>query len=237
MNIQPVKTRVFKEGEDLIAFITAHIPKLRDGSILAVTSKIVALAEGRTADQKDKEKIIRSESEWALKTKYVWLTMKDGMILANAGVDDSNAKGGLILLPKDSFASAQKIRSVLLKKYKIKKISVIITDSRIMPMRAGVVGVALGYAGFKGVRDYRGKPDIFNRKLKFTQTDIADSLATAAVLAMGEGSERQPLAVIESAPVEFRERVDRKELLIPLEDDMYAPLFGSAVRKSKRRKK
>ena len=94
-----------------------------------------------------------------------------------------------------------------------------------MPLRAGVVGVALGYAGFKGLRDYRGKKDISGRKLKFTQTDVADSLATAAVLAMGEGSERQPLAVITNAPVVFTDRVNKKELLIPLKDDMYAPLF------------
>jgi len=225
MHVTCVKTRIFKEGEELFAFVSSHVPKLNDGSILVVTSKIVALAEGRIADLKDKDRIIKQESTWAVKTKYVWLTEKDGMILANAGVDASNAGGKLILLPKDSFKTADNLRKQLLKYYKIKNLGVVITDSRIMPLRAGVVGVALGYAGFKGLRDYRGKKDISGRKLKFTQTDVADSLATAAILVMGEGSERRPLAVITHAPVQFTARVNKKELLIPLKDDMYAPLF------------
>lgn len=230
MNVWPVKTRVYKEGEDLLSFICAHIPKVSDGSALVVTSKIVALAEGRTASLKDAEKVIRAESTWAMKTKYVWLTEKDGMILANAGVDESNADGKLILLPKDSFKTAVVLRKKLMKHYGVKKLGVVISDSRVMPLRAGVIGIALGYAGFKGVRDYRGKKDMYGRKLKFSQTDVADSLATAATLVMGEGSERQPLAVITDAPIIFTERVNKKELLIPLKDDMYAPLFRKGRR-------
>src|SRR3989344_3267870 len=228
MKVLAMRTRIFKENDNLVAFIRAHVPKLKNGSILAVTSKIVALAEGRTADPKDKDALIKKESSRAVKTKYVWLTMKDGMAMANAGIDDSNADGKLVLLPKDSFAVARKIRSSLLQKYKIRKLGVVITDSHVSPLRAGVVGVALGYAGFRGVRDYRGTKDIFGRTLKISQTNVADSLATAAVLAMGEGSERQPLCVIEDAPVVFTGRVNKKELLIPVEDDMYGPLFGRA---------
>lgn len=228
MKVAPVRTRVFKESEDLVQFIMGHIPVLKNGSILAVTSKIVALAEGsvvRATNARAKEAIIRAESEWQLQAKYGKLTLKDGLLMWNAGIDESNAKGNIILLPTDSFVSAQRIRKALLQHYKIKKLGVIITDSRIMPLRAGVVGVALGYAGFKGLRDYRGKKDIFGRKLKFTQTDIADSLATAAVLTMGEGREQRPLCVIEDAPVEFAAKVNRRELIIAPKDDMYRPLF------------
>jgi F420-0:gamma-glutamyl ligase len=88
-----------------------------------------------------------------------------------------------------------------------------------------VVGVALGYAGFKGIRDYRGTKDLFGRVLKMSRTDVADSLATAAVLEMGEGSERQPLAVITHARIDITEKVDRNELKIALRDDLYYPLF------------
>ena len=228
MNIRPVRTRVFKEGEDLFAFITRHVPKLKEGSVLAVTSKIVALSEGRTAfceDEVTREKIIRSESEFAIPTKWVWLTIKDGAVMANAGTDESNADGKLVLLPKDSFKSANALCRKLKKKYRIKKLGVLITDSRTIPLRAGVTAVALGYAGFKGVRDYRGKRDIFGRLLYFTQVNVADELSAAAALLMGEGSEQRPLAVIESAPVEFIAKVNREETYIPLEDDMYRPLF------------
>ena len=191
-----------------------------------VTSKIVAIAEGRVADGKDKEKLIRQESTHALKTKRVWLTIKDGMLIANAGIDDSNGNGKLVLLPKDSFKSANKIRSSLLQNYKIRKLGVIISDSVVMPLRAGVVGIALGYAGFKGVRDYRGKKDLFGRKFKFSQTNVADSLATAAALVMGEGAECKPLAVISDAPVIFSITTDKKEIQIPTKDDMYKPLLS-----------
>jgi len=262
MNVRPIRTRVFREGDDLVAFIRAYVPKLKNGSVLAVTSKIVALSEGRTAhvkNRKEKEALIKKESEWALQTHPEWWwTEKDGALLVNAGIDDSNANGKLVLLPRDSFASAQNLRSGLLSYYappppkasgghskaskdkqknKIRKLGIIITDSRISPMRAGVTGLALGYAGFRGVRDYRGKKDIFGRKLKVTMTDIADSLATAATLVMGEGAERQPLCIIEDAPVDFVERVNRKEVLISAKDDMYAPLFKNIRTHRPKRKK
>ena len=228
MKVAPVRTRVFKEGEDIIAFAREYIPKLKNGSVLAVASKIVALAEGavvQATNARAKEVIIRAESEWQLQAKYGKLTLKDGLLMWNAGIDESNARGNVILLPEDSFAVAKKIRSSLLQNYKIRKLGIIITDSRVMPLRAGVVGVALGYAGFKGLRDYRGEKDIFGRKLKYTQTDIADSLATAAVLVMGEGREQQPLCIIEDAPVVFAEKVNRSELVVAPKDDMYGPLL------------
>ena len=234
--IKPIKTSIFKERGNLADFIGKYAPKIKSGSILAVTSKIVALAEGsvvRAANPRAREALIRAESDWQLQAKGGKITLKDGLLMWNAGVDESNAKGNIILLPKDSFATARKIRSNILQNVRIRKLGVIITDSRVLPLRAGVVGVALGYAGFKGVRDYRGKKDLFGRKLKFTQTNVADSLATAAILAMGEGSERQPLAVIEDAPVEFTDGVNRRELLISLEDDMYRPLFKTVPRKKK----
>ena len=237
MNVTPIKTRIFREKEDLVRFITEHVQALKEGSVLAVTSKIVALSEGRTTvvkNEKEKEQIIRDESEWVEPTKYVYLTMKDGMLLANAGVDESNANGKIVLLPKDSFKAAEQLRIQLLAHYRIKKLGVVITDSRVMPVRAGVVGVAVGYAGFKGLRDYRGKPDIFGRKLKFTQTDVADSLATATTVVMGEGNECTPLAIITDAPVAFTDAVDPKELVIDPEDDMYRPLFrDEQIRKTK----
>lgn len=227
MKIKTIKTRIFKEGEDLIAFILHYLKSIPDGSILVVTSKIVALAEGRTADPAIKEGLIKSESDFSIRTKYVWLTLKDGMAMANAGIDESNARGKLILLPRDSYQTAFRLRNKLLKEFALKKLGVLITDSRTMPLRAGVTGVALGYAGFRGLRDYRGRPDIFGRKLKFSRTDVADSLATAAVLVMGEADEQYPLAVITHAGVEFCKKVAKDELRIDPLEDMYRPLFES----------
>lgn len=228
MQVQPIKTRIFQEGESLYNFIVEHLEQLSENSVLVVTSKIVALAENRTAkilSPQTKVDLIRQESDLAIETKYVWLTVKDGAVMASAGIDESNANGKLILLPKNSFESAEKLRQSLQEKYQIKNLGVLITDSRTMPLRLGVTGVALGYAGFKGIKDYRNQPDIYDRKFHFAQVNVADSLAAAAVLTMGEGAEQQPLALIQVVPVEFCEVVDDSELRIDINDDMYQPLF------------
>lgn len=229
MIIKPVKTRVFREGDDLFAFITDYLKGIPEKTVIVVTSKIVALAEKRTVVAKNiqiKERLIRAESELSIPTKYVWLTIKDGMVMASAGIDESNANGKLILLPKDSFTTARSLRDNLRTHYNIKHLGVLITDSRTMPLRAGVIGVALGYAGFRGMKDYRGTPDIFGRKFKFSRSNVADSLATAAVCVMGEGNEQQPLAIIERAKIQFCNRVHRRECHIDIEEDMYRPFFS-----------
>jgi len=238
MQVLPIKTKLFKEGEDIVNFIISHVEKLEERSVLVITSKIVALSEKRTAEfpnLKAKEKIIKEESDWAKNTKYTWLTYKDGMFMAAAGIDESNAEGKLILLPKDSFDSASKIRRALLKHYGIKNLGVVITDSRTLPLRRGVLGIALGYAGIKGLRDYRKTPDLFGRSFEYSMTNVADGIAAAAVLVMGEGKESTPILLVEDATVEFTEKMDKKELRIPFEDDMYRPLF-KAMKGVKREK-
>lgn len=228
MRIKTIKTRIFKENGDLLSFVLRYVKKLPEKSVIVITSKVVALSEGRTVEYKYKNqkiKLIKQESDFSLKTKYTWLTIKDGMVMAAAGIDESNANGKLILLPKDSFQSAKLIRNKLKKIFKVKNLGVLITDSRIFPLRAGVVGVALGYSGFGGIRNYIGTKDIFGRFLKMSRTDVADSLATSAVLCMGEGKEQRPLAIITEAPVVFIEKIKKDELCIDLKEDLYQPLF------------
>jgi|SRR3989344_830322 len=229
MKISAIKTRIFREHENLGAFIFKYIKKIPENSILVVTSKIVALAEGRTVEHrsnKEKIKLIKEESDFVLKTGQTWFTIKDGMVMAASGIDESNAKGKLTLLPKDSFRSAEILRKKLMKNFRVKNLGVLITDSGFLPLRVGAIGLALGYAGFQGVRNYIGKKDLFGRVLKVSRTDVADSLATSAVLCMGEGKEKQPLALITNAPVIFRNKINKKELIINPKKDIYAPLFN-----------
>lgn len=236
MNIYPVKTALFREGEDLASFIRTHISAISDGSVLAVTSKIVALSEGRVAfvkNEHERETLIRKESDFRVRADNVWLTLKDDMLMANAGIDESNADGKLVLLPRDSFKSAARLRAALKRAYKLKRLGVLITDSRVTPLRAGVTAVALGYAGFAGVKDYRGKKDLFGRKFKFEQTNVADSLATAAALVMGEGAERQPLAIIEDAPVHYVNIVHKKDVQISAREDLYWPIMRISKKKKR----
>lgn len=214
-------------------FIRHHLPTLKEKTILVVTSKIVALAQGRVRTihtVAEKNKLIKQESQWAQKTKYTWLTVKDGILLPAAGVDESNADGKIILLPSDPEATARKLCRQLKKLYHVKNLGIIITDSRITMLRAGTVGIAIGYSGFKGIRDYRGKPDIFGRKLKISRANLADGLATAAVMVMGEGDETSPLATIEEAPVVFTDKINTEEIKIPLADDLFAPILKKVIK-------
>lgn len=238
MQVLPIKTRIFQENEDLFKFIFKYLKKIPkknlEHSVLVVTSKIVALAEGRTVlckNEKEKITLIKKESDFAIKTKDAWLTIKDGMVLANAGIDESNTNGKIILLPKNSWNSAEILRKKLIQKYKLKNLGILITDSRLLPLRVGAVGVALGFTGFKGIKNYIGEKDIFGRVFKMSKTDVADSLATSAVLCMGEGDEQQPLVLITGAPVVFSKKVNKKELIINPKEDLYLPLFGSILKK------
>lgn len=228
MLITPIVTRVFRDSESVSSFVQEHMPVLADGSVLAITSKIVAVAEGRVKQKgevKSKEDLIRGESERVARSNVAWITLKDGMVMANAGIDESNADGRYILLPSDSFVSSQRIREQLLSFYGISNLGVLITDSKTPPFRKGSMGMALGYAGFKGLRDYRRQCDIFGRPFRNSQANIADALAAAAVVTMGEGDEHCPLAVITDAPVEFSVDTKRNELCVAPENDMYSAFF------------
>ncbi len=237
MKVEAIKTSLFKENQDLSGFITAHLPRLAEKSILVVTSKIVALSQGRTVDSRkiSWNELIKQESQWAISTKYCYLTLKEGMIAPNAGIDKSNAGGKWILWPKDSYGAAKDLRQRLSRHYGIKKVGVLITDSRVLPLRKGITGVALGYSGFRGLRNYIGKKDLFGRCLKMSMTNVADGLAAAAVLLMGEAAEQTPLAVIEDAPVVFISKLNRRELRINPAVDLYRPLFERIIGTDTRR--
>src|SRR5512135_3326884 len=110
MIVNAVKTRIFKEGDALLPFITSNLKQLAEESVIVVTSKIVSHSERRVTaieSPKTRENLIKSESQWAMRTKYTWLTIKDDMVMASAGVDESNADGKIILLLKDSFKAAE----------------------------------------------------------------------------------------------------------------------------------
>lgn len=230
MQLTAIKTEVFEEGNDLAAFIERFIPQVAEKTVLAVSSKVIALWKKNTVAYKNaaqKQQLILQHSQAALKTPLAWLTVKDGMIMTNAGIDQSNVAGKLVLLP-DCYACAEELRIALKVRWGVEELGVIVTDSMILPLRAGVIAAAVGYAGFEGVKDLRGQPDIFGQPLQTTLVDVADSLATAAALVMGEANEQCPLCIIEQAPVVFTEKTDRDELKYPLENDLYAPLLQAA---------
>lgn len=190
------------------------------GDILVVTQKIVSKAENRFVDiaqvepgpealrlaeitRKDPRlvELVLSESRAVLRAvPHVLITQhRTGHVMANAGIDRSNIGGRsgeyALLLPEDSDASAERLRSGLMARFG-QAPAVVISDSFGRPWRMGVVCVALGASGLPALQDKRGEQDRDGRVLEVTQIALADLAASAAGLAMGEGAEGVPAALI-----------------------------------------
>jgi putative folate metabolism gamma-glutamate ligase len=235
MKVNPLKTKVISSDDKLDDIVKQSIGNISEGSILVITSKVVALTEGNTCKigEVSKKSLIEQEADFYLDSDLPYgLTIKDSVLIPAAGIDESNSDGRYVFWPKDPYGSARKIRNSIAKKYKLENFGVIITDSRTSPLRWGTTGISVGYAGFKALKDYRNKKDIFGRKLKVTQANIVDALASAAVLIMGEGNEQTPMAIIEDIPfIEFDVLSPTKKGLvdfkIDMKEDLYGPLLNS----------
>ncbi len=232
LQVTPIHTKTLRCGDDLSLFVIEHLKSRppSESDLIVVTSKIVSLSESRVVGQEiiAKDKLIRREADHDLgEVGYgCRLTVKHGLFIPSAGIDESNSESGdFILFPLNPFASAHKLLEDLKRHFLIRDLGVLITDSHTLPLRQGVTGIALAYAGFRGVRNLIGQHDLFGRQLKMTKMDLADGLAAAAVLMMGEANESCPLAVIENAPLEFVDQTSPAEIQIPVEQDLYYPLY------------
>ena len=243
MKVYPIKTRVFlPPKDDLLSFIKESFSSLtlKEKSIIVITSKIVAIWQGRCIKMnsvKSKDELIKKEADFYIDRDkvpkgYVILTIKNNILIPTSGIDESNANGYYILWPEKSMVAAKHIYQFIKKTYKLKKFGVIISDSHCTPLKNGVMGIAIGYHGFHPLRDYRGKKDIFKRTLKMSQTNIADSVAVAAVLVMGEGKEQTPIAIAEDLENIVFNSIDytiKDPLIMDKDNDIYAPLIKETL--------
>lgn len=236
MKITPLRTEKILPGQaSLTKILDTYVGKFPEKSILVITSKIVSLCEGRLESRdQDKEKLIHREAAYYLPKKFRQRgasgTITHSAFIGAAGIDESNAAGYYVLLPEDSQKTASAVYRYLKKRFGIREAGVIIADSHSTPLRRGASGIALSYRGFVGLKDYRGKQDLFGRKLAMEQANVADALAAAAVLVMGEGAEQTPLVLIEGTQgIAFRKDAPTKkelsEFFVTLKDDIFAPLF------------
>jgi len=238
MKITPIKTRkVNPPKDDIFSLLDDSCPNLKEKDILLISSKILAIHQGRCIPIKDienKEGLIKREADILITgeqhhAKHTTLTIKNNTLIPSAGIDESNANGYYILWPKNSEKEAKKICNYLKKKFSIKNLAVIITDSNVSPMRYGTIGISIGFYGLEPLKNYINKKDIFGRKLKMTQSNIVDSLSALGVLTMGEGNEQTPIAIISDAEsVEFTNKETFKKISIPPKKDIYYPLIKNA---------
>ena len=214
-----------RPGDDLAALIitawaqSALAPA--DGDVVVLAQKIVSKAEGRYVDlaqvrpsaraeslaaQVNKDprlvEVILAESRRVVRQRPGVLIVEHrlGVIMANAGVDRSNVDPDagaepVLLLPRDPDASAAALREKLAAHFRC-RLAIIITDSWGRAWRRGTVGVALGVAGLPPLLDLRGRPDLFGRELRVTQTGFADEIAGAASLVMGQADEARPAVLV-----------------------------------------
>jgi coenzyme F420-0:L-glutamate ligase / coenzyme F420-1:gamma-L-glutamate ligase len=219
-----------RAGDDLAGILgdtltAADLPP-RLGDVLVVTHKVVSKAEGRTvalagitpspraralaaATGKDAAlvEVILSESRTVLRHRpgLIIAEHRLGIVLANAGVDQSNVPQEegprVLLLPEDPDASAAAIRSALIARFGVAP-AVIVSDSAGRAFRNGVVGLALGAAGLPALLDLRGQPDREGRPLEVTQVGLADQIASAAELLMGEAGEGRPAVLLRGLVVD-----------------------------------
>ncbi len=241
MKIISVKTRKLNPPKDnLFDVLDNYCPILKEKDVLLITSKILAIHQGLCLpinSIKDKDELIKKESDFFIPREWcpgehVILTLKNNTLIPSAGIDESNGDGYYILWPKNSQKEAKTICNYLKKKFSIKDLAVIITDSHTFPMRYGTIGISTGFYGLEPLKNYIDQKDIFGRKIKMTQSNVIDALSVMGVFAMGEGNEQTPMAIIRDANfVEFTDKETYKKLLIPAKEDIYYPLLAKFYKK------
>lgn len=241
MHLQPIRThKITQADHDLLRILDAYLPPLGEKSVVAITSKIVSICQGRLValTNVDRQRLIEAEADLLLppgQNRYpVTLTIKDNLLTPNAGVDESNGNGDYVLWPHDPQGTANQVCAHLCQRFALRSVGVIITDSNPTPLRWGVTGFAIAHSGFQALNDYVGQADLFGRPLRMTKANLPDALAAAAVLVMGEGAESTPLAVISDLPfVHFQDHDPNPEelqsLRIERQDDLYAPLLNAVA--------
>jgi len=239
MKITAIKTKLVQPGDALDELLDTFLPPLAEKTIIAISSKIISTCAGRVLPREPSRltALIQQQAdaylpaECAVYDKH--LTIKHGHIVPSAGIDESNVLNSYILYPENSQHSAEQIWQTLRQKHQVKHLGVMITDSTITPLRAGVSGICIGWCGFQPLYDYIGTEDLFHQTLRMTKINLLDALAAAAVLVMGEGAEQTPLAMICHAPkIVFQTEVPTQEeqqsVCIDPDQDLFAPLVKRA---------
>ena len=239
MLVSPIKLPILKPPkDDLLVALQKSLPKLTERTVIVIASKVVSIHEGRCIlikEISDKDSLIKQEADQYLERsevpgQHVMHTMLQGTLMPSAGVDESNGNGYYILWPKNPQESAKMLWQFLRGIYRISDLGVIISDSRSEPLRRGLGGISIGFWGIEPLYDYRGTADLFGRLLKISRTNVIDSIASAAVFVMGEGSESTPAALVEDVPtVSFTDAPNSSldSFIVPMEEDLFYPFLKS----------
>lgn len=260
MYLFSIKLPQIKKNDPLLEIVVNKIKEnkesLQDRDILVISEKIIATSQGRIIELDKVKPISQKAKELAKKydmnEKYVELILREassilgGMkkvilaeinnfLIANAGIDQSNAGlGKVVLLPENMKDLVWHFWKQLRKEFNISDLGIIFADSRVQPLRKGTIGVALATAGFEPIEDCRGQPDLFGRPLEITMRAIADDLTSAAQFLLGEADEQTPVVIIRGAKVKFTENPQLNTEMSP-EECLYMNIFSKYLLKKKKR--
>ena len=238
-----------KCGDNIAEMIVEAAKKnsleIEDGDVIVVAQKILSKAEKRIVKLRDvvpSEKAEEIAKITGKSPKFVELVLREtkkivkaapevllvedkrGLLCINAGIDKSNVegRGNFALLPENPDESAERCR-VEIKKLTGKNVAVIVCDTYSRPFRRGQVNFAIGVAGIKPCKDYRGKKDLFGNTLKVKNVAVIDEIAAAAELLMGQAKEARPVAIFKGLKgiVDFCEKSSITELFISREEDLF----------------
>ncbi|VVB53194.1 Coenzyme F420:L-glutamate ligase [uncultured archaeon] len=230
---------LIKKGDDIARILTQRT-QLSEHDIIAISSTVISKSEGGVISLKNMKFTERAELiainnktdprfvqavldesvEILLESPFLLVRMKNGSICVNAGIDHSNVDGSdnILLLPQDPDKSASGLKKSLFN-YTGKNVSVIITDTNGRAFRIGQTGAAIGCAGIKPTRDWRGTKDLFGRVLEVKNEGIVDEIAGFSNILMGEGDGGLPIVVIRGLDL-YSESDGIKELYRPENEDV-----------------
>jgi len=254
MELIGLKSRLIRPGDDVLDVLEEALEiegaTLVDGDVLVVSECALASAVGCVVELRNVQagdraielgrrycispelmQLILEHSEQVLGgiEGYV-LTLRDGFLCPNAGIDSSNAPDRCVVLPLDDpHAEARALREGVRTRLGV-EIGVIISDSRTHPLRLGCVGIAVGVSGFRGIVDARGQCDLFGKKLAITRKALADNIASAAQLLMGEGDEGVPFVIVRGAGIEMGDGYEGIETIAPHECLYFGSLIPSELK-------
>lgn len=230
------ENQITLEDQDILV-LTQKIVSKAEGRMVNLagvvpTSRAVELAARTEKDARLVELVLQQSRE-VLRSRPGTIIVEHrlGFVCANAGIDHSNVappegeglgvrgEDWVLLLPEHPDSSAEQIRQEIHSRTG-KQVGILVIDSHGRAWRNGTVGVAIGIAGLPGLQDLRGQPDLVGFTLRITQVGVADELAAAASLVMGQAAEGTPVVHVRGFPYPLREG-SLQELIRPKEQDLF----------------
>ena len=232
MDFLRIKTRKFIPPQDkgnLYKLLDEFLPELKEKDVVVVTSKIVAIHQGRFVPARSlaqKLELIKQEADGIIPGHVHGLTLKGSVLTPYAGIDRTNANNHYVLWPENPPLAAKKIWQYLRTKHRLKNLGVIIIDSFCLPLRWGHMGISIGFWGFHPNHSYNGTRDIFGHKIVAGNSNQVDALSAFSGALIGEGNEQTPLLLIRGVNIlKFTATNTLAELQADPQKDMYAPLL------------